>query len=276
MRYMHKALDESSKEKRDETYKVYHHLYDPAGTRYVTQRAGGIVSFTTGDSSSATPIAATKAARSKHLVVPGRRPPIARSVLAEEAGPVVGRHLLDVGWHGKGKKVFAREKREMSVYNLPGGTLVEFATRLASTVGRVKLDGDAQHAGFQFRAASEVAEKTKGKRITFVRLVAASRAKPKPESQEPRSHARVQEHALECHELRPRRQAIHGRLSRYAQQPQAAWYSERDYARFGSFFQYELDKGKDLTATTAFGFRTAKWPASKPPRWPPTSPIRSK
>src|SRR5262249_53548379 len=36
MRYMYKALDESSKDARDLTYKVFHHLFDPEGKRLVT------------------------------------------------------------------------------------------------------------------------------------------------------------------------------------------------------------------------------------------------
>src|SRR5262249_6802514 len=36
LRYMHLALDESSKDARNRTYKVFHHLFDPAGQRLVT------------------------------------------------------------------------------------------------------------------------------------------------------------------------------------------------------------------------------------------------
>ena len=59
--------------------------------------------------------------------------------LGEESGPVLGRHRVKVGWHNKDEEVFAKENREMTVYNVPGGTLVEFATNLKSTEGTVKL-----------------------------------------------------------------------------------------------------------------------------------------
>ena len=36
LRYVHQAYDNSSTVSRDKTYKVFHHLYDPAGTRFVT------------------------------------------------------------------------------------------------------------------------------------------------------------------------------------------------------------------------------------------------
>jgi len=56
------------------------------------------------------------------------------------------------------RSVTVKKQREMTVYAVPGGQLVEFASVLTSTVGKVKLDGDPQHAGFQFRAAQEVAD----------------------------------------------------------------------------------------------------------------------
>src|SRR5437660_1104342 len=36
VRYMYQALDESSKDARELTYKPFHHLYNPEGTRFVT------------------------------------------------------------------------------------------------------------------------------------------------------------------------------------------------------------------------------------------------
>lgn len=57
--------------------------------------------------------------------------------------------------------MFAKELRELSAYQVAGGQLVDFASRLSSTVGKVKLDGDPAHAGFQFRAAKEVEDNLK-------------------------------------------------------------------------------------------------------------------
>ena len=54
--------------------------------------------------------------------------------------------------------MFAKELREITVYHVPDGRLIEFASRLESVIGTVKLDGDPQHAGFHFRAAQEVAD----------------------------------------------------------------------------------------------------------------------
>ena len=49
------------------------------------------------------------------------------------------------------------EKRELTVYNLPGGKLIEFDSLLTTPLDKVRLDGDPQHAGFHFRANNELA-----------------------------------------------------------------------------------------------------------------------
>ena len=42
MRYMYEKLDTSSQERIGETYKVYHHVYDPLGKGFVTKGPGGL------------------------------------------------------------------------------------------------------------------------------------------------------------------------------------------------------------------------------------------
>ncbi|MHC4407206.1 MAG: DUF6807 family protein, partial [Planctomycetota bacterium] len=158
LRYMCTPLDNSSPQAREKTYKVFHHLYDPAGTRYVTKGPGGKYPHHRGLFFGFNRISYGENARIDTWGCGGTAHQSHEGFLADEAGPVMGRHCVKVDWHGPGEKVFATEEREMTVYNVPGGQLVEFASRLASTVGAVKLDGDPQHAGFQFRAAQEVAD----------------------------------------------------------------------------------------------------------------------
>ena len=181
LRYMNLPYDASSSDVRNKSYKVFHHLYDPAGKRLVTN--GGFASDGVDDP--------------KKLLYPHHRgimygfnkctfgpdmksqadtwhcPPADKNkkaptahvahekTLSMEAGPVLGRHRVLLGWYGAGDKPFAQEERELTVNRTQGGTLVEFASRLKTTDGKVKLDGDPQHAGFQFRAHNDVALKTK-------------------------------------------------------------------------------------------------------------------
>src|SRR5271165_4551083 len=81
-------------------------------------------------------------------------------ILSADEGAVAGRHRVAVDWHGPKNDIFAKEEREITVYNVPGGTLLDFATRLKTAGGKVRLDGDPQHAGFQFRASNDIAEKS--------------------------------------------------------------------------------------------------------------------
>ena len=246
LRYMYAALDESSKERREETYKPYHHVFDPTGARLVTKGPGGLfphhrglffgfnrISYDDGKKQADT-WHCNKGEFESH-----------ESFVASAAGPVLGRHQLAIDWHGHDKQVFAKEQRELTVYNTPGGTLIEFASRLSSTVGKVKLDGDPQHAGFQFRASQELPDKT-AKQTYYLRPDGQSEpGKFRNWDAKTRDPLTVnlpwnslsfvlgEQRYTCCYLDRP-------------ENPKEARFSERDYGRFGSYFEYELDDGKPL------------------------------
>jgi hypothetical protein len=250
MRYMCKPLDESSEAKRDESYTVYHHLYDPSGTRYVTNGPEGEYPHHRGLFFGYAQCSYEGCPKANTWWCHGDDYLSHEGFLGEEAGPVLARHRLDVGWHGKDKKIFARETREMAVYNVPGGTLVEFATRLRSTVGPVKLDGDAQHAGFQFRAAAEVEKKT-AKQTYYLRPDGPGKPgetrNPDPAKLEATPECKNLPFNAMCFVLDGKRYtAVYLDTPR---NPKPSWYSEREYGRFGCYFPYELNESKDLTAT---------------------------
>ncbi len=245
LRYMCKPLDNSGPQAREQTYKVFHHLYDPAGTRLVTKGPGGLYSHHRGLFYGFNRISYEGAPRVDTWGCGGGAYQSHEGFLGEAAGPVMGRHAIQVDWHGPGEKVFATEKREMTVYHLPGGQLVEFASRLASTIGKVKLDGDPQHAGFHFRAAQEVADGDQ--KLTYY-LRPDGRGEPGNtrnwggKNPDPRT-VNLPWNAMSF--------AIDG--NRYTavyldhpDNPKEARYSERTYGRFGSYFEYELDEGNQL------------------------------
>ena len=169
LRYIDVPFDDSTKEKREETFKVYHHLYDPAGKAIITKGPGGLYTHHRGlfygfkatyegaDGKKVT-------ADTWHCPPPSgdpKKPSLEahlehEKILSAEAGPVLGRHRVRIGWFGRDKERFATEERELTVYNVPDGILVEFASKLTPVKGTVHLDGDPQHAGFHFRAVNEV------------------------------------------------------------------------------------------------------------------------
>ncbi len=232
MRYMCLKLTE---ETREEAFKVYHHLYDPAGTRLVTKGPGSRYTHHRGLFFGYCHVTYEGG---KADTWSGRNTPQTHGgYLAQEAGPVLGRHLIAVDWRGAKGNVYLKERRELAVYHMPGGTLVDFASRCSTTGGRVTLDGNAPHAGFQFRAAAEVAEKTENQTYYL-------RPDGKGEMGQARAKALdVPWDAISFVVDEKRYTVVY--LDR-PDNPKPAEYNERTYGRFGSFFRYEVDEGQDL------------------------------
>ena len=166
-------------------------------------------------------------------------------VISEEAGPVFGRQKCEISWHGKDGAPFATEERQMTAYAVSGGSLIDFASTLKTDLPSVKLDGDPQHAGFQFRAAMEVASKTKGETYYL-------RPDGKGKPGETRNwDAKTKDKAAVnlpwtalCCVIDGKRWTIL-RIG-HPDNPKDWRSSERDYGRFGDYFEYELTPKKPL------------------------------
>lgn len=166
-------------------------------------------------------------------------------VLAREAGEVLGRHRLAVGWHGPDGEAFASEEREVTTYAVSGGTLIDFASVLRTELPKVRLDGDPQHAGFHFRAAQEVAKDTKGQTYYL-----------RPDGQDDPGKTRnwdAKTRDPKTVNLPWNAMSFVTGGKRYTvlyldhpANPKETRYSERDYGRFGSYFEYDLTPQKPL------------------------------
>ncbi|HUT12652.1 MAG TPA: DUF6807 family protein [Thermoguttaceae bacterium] len=235
MRYMYLSYDDSSSEKRHDSFKVYHHLFSPGGDRVVTKGPGGQYTHHRGlffgycncgfDGRRVD----TWGGGSGHQVHAGFE--------GDEAGPVLGRHCVAVDWRANDKTTFVKEQRELTVYQVPGGTMVDFASRLSTAGGKVTLDGNAPHAGFHFRADQEVAEKT-GNLTYYLRPdgkgeLGQARASAMDLPWDAMSFVLGEDRYTTLYLDRP-------------DNPKPVEYNERTYGRFGSFFRFELDEGKDL------------------------------
>jgi hypothetical protein len=245
--YMCRPLDESSKVKREETFKPYHHLYDPDGKILVTKGPGGLyphhramffgynkVSY--GNGKTADVWHCTNNCYQSH-----------EKLLDEEAGPVLGRHCVAIDWHGQDRQPFAHERREMTVYSLPGGTLIDFASRLETAGEKVRLDGDPQHSGFHFRAPQEVADKTNLQTI-FIRTDGAAKPgdainwDPKEKTHDPRTINQP----WKGMSFVVGGERYTAAMLDQPSNPKEARFSERNYGRFGSYFEYDLTKEHPL------------------------------
>jgi hypothetical protein len=165
--------------------------------------------------------------------------------LSEEAGEVLGRQRSAISWHGKDGETFVKETREVTAYATPGGTLIDFASILTTDRDSVKLDGDPQHAGFHFRANQEVSKNGKantyylrpdGKgKVGETRNWDAKGKNPKT--------INLPWNAMSFMVGGKRYTVL--RIN-HPDNPGESRGSERDYGRFGDYFEYELTPKKPL------------------------------
>jgi hypothetical protein len=253
LRYMYHPLDESTKERREETYKVFHHLYDVTGKRLVTNGGPtgiyphhrglffGFNKITYGDGKKADTWHCTEDAAQTH-----------EKMVSAEAGSVLGRHCVLIAWHGVGKEVFANEERELTVYNVPDGILVEFASLLKTAKGTVKLDGDPQHAGFHFRAEDEVAQhdkKVEKKEAEPETIFIRPDGVGKPgdtRNWDPKTKQGPVDLPWNAMSFVLGGQRYTVAYLDKPTNPKEARFSERAYGRIGSYFEYEVTEKKPL------------------------------
>jgi hypothetical protein len=244
LRYQYAPLDEGSKESRDRTFKVFHHLFDPAGKRLVTNGPAGLYPHHRGLFYGFNRISYDSGKTADVWHCTGDAFQSHDKLLAQEAGPVLGRHRVAIGWHGPGKATFAEEERELTVYHVPGGRLVEFASVLRTKAGPVRLDGDPQHAGFHFRADEEVAEKST-KQTYFLRPDGLG--KPgETRNWDPKTKqgpVNLPWNAM-CFLLGGKRYTV-AYLDKPTN-PKEARFSEREYGRIGSYFEFDLTEKNPL------------------------------
>lgn len=243
LRYECAALDDSTKEAREATFKVFHHLFDANGV-LVTKGIGGKYTHHRGlfYGFRKTTYGDGKGQEVDTWHCTGDTAQVHEKTTLSEAGPLLGRHRVVIAWLGTAKKVFAREERELTVYDLPGGRLVEFASILRPVEGTVKVDGDPQHAGFHFRAADEVASRTE-KQTIFIRPDGTDKPGATRNWPDIKGHVNLRWNAMSFVLGDQRYTAAY--LDHPAN-PKEARYSEREYGRFGSYFVAEATPAKPL------------------------------
>jgi len=243
-RYMY-DYDESSAQRSFETYKVFHHVYDAKGEKLLTNGPDGENPY------------------SKKVKYPHHRGvfigwnklkfegktydtwhmkngvrQIHQKFLEKKADAQKASSTALIHWKNGAGKVMVEEKRMTTVYRPGGGTIVllDFETELKAANGEVYLDGDPEHAGFQYRPHDDV---SKGP------------AKDKAKYQfhragiDPKKDKDLPWVAME-YGLNGKRYSV--LYINHPHNPKGAVYSAyRDYGRFGSFFKKTIEAGKTLT-----------------------------
>ena len=155
---------------------------------------------------------------------------------------MLGRHRVAINWVGPDNKPFAVEHRELTVYNRPGGNLIEFASKLNPEVESIHLDGDPQHAGFHFRADNEVSAST-AKKTYYLRPDGAGKPGETRNWPGNKEHVDLPWNAMSF-VLGDQRYTACSLDS--PENPKEARFSERDYGRFGSYFVADVDRENPL------------------------------
>lgn len=251
VRYQYEPIDESTPERRHDTYKPFHHVFDWEGGTPITKGPGGkfphhrgiYYGFSrcsyTGESGQTFSKIDTWHCKKAHQVH-------RRIIEATAEGNVASMTSL-IAWISDEGVEFATEERTLEFkYNDRGDLVVAFHSSLESVFPKMKVDGDPQHAGFQFRASNEVASST-AKQTYYIRPV-TGKAEP---GKTINWSAKTDNDATRNLPWKAMSFVTGG--NRYTVlyidnegNPKPARYSERNYGRFGSYFAREFTSGNPL------------------------------
>jgi len=239
LQFVHPVLKDGKE--REASYKPFHHLFDNSGA-LVTKGPGGQFTHHRGIFLGFSKVTYGNNVKVDIWHCKDDTHQAFEKVLLRESGPVLASEKDQIAWNGKNKETFAVEERQLIVYNVPGGQLVEFQSVVRTTGGPVLLDGDPQHAGFHFRASNDVAEKT-SKETIYLRPDGEDKPGASRNWPDLKTHINLPWNAMSFVLNDKRYTALY--LDNLAN-PKEARFSERPYGRFGSYFVTEITKEKPL------------------------------
>lgn len=227
------AFDRAS---REETYKVFTHVYDFEGEAPITKGAGGKYTHHRGmfigwrDTVVGGAHYDTwhmKDNYQKHVKWASTKAKDGKAIQVEE-----------VHWCTLKGDPFIKETRTITAGPGPDGTrLFTFESVLESLEGSIQLRGDLQHAGMQVRMANEVSEHEDSTRYIF------------PAGAEELDDDKVPAAWWMCCSpvVRGERYWVMHMTDKDIPGNKAPVYSIRRYARFGAFFEPDIEKDTPLT-----------------------------
>jgi hypothetical protein len=154
-RYMY-AYDTSTPEQREETYKPYLHVFDAEGKDVITKGRGGLYTHHRGIFIGWNRIKFDNKPIDRWHMKGGEI--VHQKFLAKKATEDEATFTSLANWNDAAGQAFLVEERTMTIRRGPdsGRLAIDFHTKLSAPRGDVKLDGDPEHAGVQYRPANEV------------------------------------------------------------------------------------------------------------------------
>ncbi|MCA9039168.1 MAG: PmoA family protein [Planctomycetaceae bacterium] len=245
IRYMY-AYDTSDDTRAHETYKVYHHVFGPDSGEQITKGPHGQYTHHRGMYVGWNKTRAgdktydfwhcKDGAHSRHA-----------KVLKLEANDKSATMTTEIHWNAEDGKPVVKEERTVTVtaVELENGKSwqIDWSTKLASQMGDLILEGDRQHAGFQYRAAQAVAEAESARYVRPEGFPQEPDAHQVDDSGNPPRHIDLNWFAM-TYPLGESQYTVeyfeaHG-------QPHPSLYSERPYGRFGAYYRTEVKADQPL------------------------------
>jgi len=235
-RPVYRYVYEFDPDRHYDTFKPFHHVYDFDGANFITNGPGGkhdnhhrgmYIGWSevkVGDNTYNLWAMSDKSYQ-QHVQFVDQE---------SSAGPVLARRVAIIDWMNPAGEPLIRERREAVVYKQPGERhMFDMIFRLETLVGPIDMPGaNLHHAGFQFRAAEEVAYHRGSTRYII-----------------PKGSRRIDDSVdgswcVQSPVVLERRYAIHH--MDHPTNPRPTVYSTRQYGRFGAFFPTSLEPGKPL------------------------------
>ena len=235
LRYMH-AFDTATPERAHETYKCYHHVFDREGEHLLTKGPGGLYTHHRGLFIGWNRLTIEekeydfwhmKTVTQRHV-----------GTVELSAGGDRARQALRIDWCDEDGRVIMAERRELMIHRAEENTilLLDFKSELTAKAGDVLLNGDPEHAGFQFRAHNDVADGPAEIKAKY--LFHADGVDPKTDLDLP--------WVAMSFGLNGKRYCV--QHMNHPTNPSPTVYSAyRDYGRFGAFAKTAVGEGETLT-----------------------------
>lgn len=271
-RYVYEEIDESSKERREETYKPFCHIYQWwSRDRFLTKGPGGKYTHHRGIYFGFSKVSYTDKDGKEHRNIDTwhcrAAHQIHRRFTRQEAGETSATITSEIDWIDNDGNAFAVESRTMTFFRRDKDIVVDFTSTLTPSVPEVTLDGDPQHAGFHFRANNEVAEST-SKATYYIRPGTGTGERGRTinwSGKNDTESTRDLPWKAMC-------VSVGGKTYTIAYldspgNPKPARFSERDYGRFGSYFVAKATAREPLTVNYRLVIRMGEMEPSEIEKW---------
>lgn len=231
VRYMY-AFDTSTPERRHETYKVYHHVFDPSGEQLLTKGPGGKYTHHRGLF-----IGFSRTAYQGKTYdlwhMKDQCSLVHQKVLQQEASDNSATLTTLIHWEIAPGKPILEETRTVTVTeDDKAHAIIDWQSQLKAVAGDLVLKSDPEHGGMQYRPSNAVAENKSAKYLFHQEGVVPKKDKDLP-------------WVTLTYELDGQKYSV--QHMRAPSNPGDSVYSAyRDYGRFGNYFVKPVADGDTL------------------------------